>query len=263
MVFNGESLTYGEPEARANQLAHHLRTLGVGPEMVVGLCIERSLDSLIGVLGILKAGGAYLPLDPGYPRQRLAFMLEDAGARVLLTRAALLARFPTDATRVVCVDADGPVIARQPTAAPTSALVPQNSAYVIYTSGSTGEPKGVVVAHHNVVRLVTNANYVELTPGDVFLHLAPLTFDASTFEIWGRAAQRSQAGHLSEGPLDLAKLERTIADAGISVLWLTAALFHRVVDESLAAAGGKASGRRRSAVGAPRATAIVALNGGH
>ena len=219
----------------SSQLAHHLRALGVGPEVVVGLCVERSLEMLIGLLGILKAGGAYLPLDPDYPPERLAFMLADAGARVLVSQAVLLAHLPADAARIVCLDADRPTIAQQPTAAPASFLHPQNPAYVIYTSGSTGKPKGVVVAHHNVVRLVKSANYVELTPDDVFLHLAPLTFDASTFEIWGALLNGARLVIYPDGPLDIARLERTIAEAGISVLWLTAALFHRVVDEGLPA----------------------------
>ena len=236
LVFNDESLTYAELDARTNQLAHHLRALGVGPEVVVGLCVERSLEMLIGLLGILKAGGAYLPLDPACPHERLAFMLQDAGARVLVTSSRVASAF---ARRTLpascCFDADRPTIAQQPTTAPASFLHPQNPAYVIYTSGSTGNPKGVVVAHHNVVRLVKSANYVELTPDDVFLHLAPLTFDASTFEIWGALLNGAKLVIYPDGPLDIARLGRTIAEAGISVLWLTAALFHRVVDEGLPA----------------------------
>ena len=107
VVFEEQSLSYGELDARANQLAHHLRALGVGPEVVVGLCVERSLEMLIGLLGILKAGGAYLPLDPAYPQERLAFMLEDAGAPVLVTQSALLDRLPAHGARIVRLDADG------------------------------------------------------------------------------------------------------------------------------------------------------------
>ena len=132
VVFEDERLSYGELDARSSQLAHHLRALGVGPEVVVGLCIERSLAMLVGLLGILKAGGAYLPLDPDYPPERLAFMLADAGAPVLLTRAALRAHLPAhdvssdgvriDAAHIVCLDADWPAIARQPTTAPATGL---------------------------------------------------------------------------------------------------------------------------------------------
>ena len=137
------SLSYRELDARANQLAHHLRALGVGPEVVVGLCVERSLEMLVGLLGILKAGGAYLPLDPDYPRERLAFMLADAGAPVLVTQSALLDRLPAHGARIVRLDADWPTIAQQPTTAPGQPRShPHNPAYVIYTSGSTGTPKG-------------------------------------------------------------------------------------------------------------------------
>ena len=139
------SLSYGELDARANQLAHHLRALGVGPEVVVGLCVERSLEMVVGLLGILKAGGAYLPLDPDYPPERLAFMLADAGAPVLVTHSALLDRLPAHGARIVRLDADWPAIARAAHAPRRpSRLDPHNTAYVIYTSGSTGTPKGVV-----------------------------------------------------------------------------------------------------------------------
>ena len=142
-VFADQQLSYAALEARANQLAHHLRALGVGPEVVVGLCVERSLPMLVGLLGILKAGGAYLPLDPAYPPQRLAFMLEDARAPVLVTQATLLDQLPAYGARIVQLDADGPAIALQPVGAPHSGLQAANTAYVIYTSGSTGTPKGV------------------------------------------------------------------------------------------------------------------------
>ena len=154
VVFEDERLSYGELDARSSRLAHHLRALGVGPEVVVGLCIERSLAMLVGLVGILKAGGAYLPLDPDYPPERLAFMLADAGAPVLLTRAALRAHLPAHDAQVVCLDADWPAIARQPATAPVTNLAPQHPAYVIYTSGSTGTPKGVMVDHASLANKV-------------------------------------------------------------------------------------------------------------
>ena len=187
------------------------------------------------MLGILKAGGAYLPLDPDYPAERLAFMLADAAAPVLLTQASLQARLPAYGGVSVRLDADWPAIARHPARAPDLALDPHNLAYVIYTSGSTGTPKGVSVSHRNVVRLVTGTSYVELTADDVVLQMAPLSFDASTFEIWGALLNGAELLVHPAGRFDLATLKRVIAQGKVSVLWLTAALFHQVVDEDVEA----------------------------
>src|SRR5262249_14845573 len=154
VCYEDARLSYGELEARANQLAHHLRTLGVGPETVVGLCLERSLEMVVGLLGILKAGGAYLPLDPSYPTERLAFMLRDAGAPLLITTTALGARLPRSGARCIELDGEAEVIAAQPISAPQSALEPHNLAYVIYTSGSTGVPKAVAAEHASLANKV-------------------------------------------------------------------------------------------------------------
>ena len=149
MVFEDRTLSYAELEAHANQLAHHLRGLGVGPETVVGLCVERSPEMVIGLLGILKAGGAYLPLDPAYPAERLAFMLADAGAAVLVTQAALLERGCRrcgSRGRTSCGSTPTGRASRASRATPPAPRPrPRHPAYVIYTSGSTGTPKGVVV----------------------------------------------------------------------------------------------------------------------
>ncbi len=154
MVFEDATLTYAQLDARANQLAHHLQSLGVGPEVVVGLCVERSLGMMVALLGILKAGGAYLPLDPAYPPDRLAFMLEDAAARVLLTQSALREKLHARAAKIVCLDADLPAIIKNPTTAPPIRLHPTNTAYIIYTSGSTGAPKGVLVDHASLANKI-------------------------------------------------------------------------------------------------------------
>jgi amino acid adenylation domain-containing protein len=148
-----QHLTYRELNRRANQLAHHLQARGVGPEVLVGLCVERSLEMVVGVLGILKASGAYVPLDPAYPQQRLAFMLADAQAPVLLTQERLIERFAPRQVSLLCLDADWAQIARAGVQNPHHDVTPENPAYVIYTSGSTGQPKGVVVQHRSVMNL--------------------------------------------------------------------------------------------------------------
>ncbi|HEV3049304.1 MAG TPA: amino acid adenylation domain-containing protein, partial [Longimicrobium sp.] len=150
--FEGAELTYAELDARANQLAHYLRGLGVGPEVRVGLCVERSPEMVVAVLGVLKAGGAYVPLDPEYPAERLAFMLQDAAVPVLLTHSTLEPKRPEHAARVVRLDVDGRAIAREPAHAPESGVAAQNLAYVIYTSGSTGRPKGAAIPHGGLTR---------------------------------------------------------------------------------------------------------------
>ena len=150
MVFEDATLSYRELDERANRLAHHLRGRGVGPEVVVGLCLERSPEMVIGLLAILKAGGAYLPLDPAYPRERLAFMLEDAGAPVLVTHSALAARLPAHRCRQRARRCRCRRHRRPARIGPAVTLDPHHPAYVIYTSGSTGTPKGVVVAHQGL-----------------------------------------------------------------------------------------------------------------
>ena len=154
-VYQDQRLTYGELNARANQLAHHLQKLGVGPETLVGICTQRSLDMVVGLLGILKAGGAYVPLDPTYPHDRLAYMIEDAQTPVLLTQSDLADRLPHSQAQVICLDRDWPFIAGEPEDNPVSGVTPDNLAYVIYTSGSTGKPKGTLILHRGLVNYLT------------------------------------------------------------------------------------------------------------
>src|SRR4029450_4292268 len=169
---------------RANRVAHHLRSLGVGPEVVVGLCVERSLEMLVGLMGILKAGGAYLPLDPGYPRERLGFMLADACAPGLGPPANMRARLPAPGGHVLCLDADADAIARHPASPPRSGLAPQHPAYVIYTSGSTGTPKGVVVTHAGIPTLAAvQIDRFAITSQARILQFASLSFDAALWEM--------------------------------------------------------------------------------
>ncbi len=186
VVFENEKLTYGELNARANRLANHLRTLAVGPEVLVGLCVERSAETIIGVLAILKAGGAYLPLDPAYPKNRLGMTIEDSRVAVLLTQEKLLSSLPETGVRTLCLDRDVTCWAAQDDGDLPLLGGPGNLAYVIYTSGSTGQPKGVMVAHANVVSLLasTQAAY-GFRATDVWTLFHSYAFDFSVWEMWG------------------------------------------------------------------------------
>src|SRR5262245_30087161 len=228
VVFEDARLSYGELEARSNQLAHHLRGLGVGAETVVGLCLERSLEMVVGLLGILKAGGAYLPLDPGYPAERLAFMLGDAGARLLITSSALRDRLRQQGARCIELDAEAGAIAAQPTSAPASSLQPHNLAYVIYTSGSTGTPKGVAVTHgglNNV--LVAMREQVCLERHDRLMAVTTIGFDIAALELF--LPLISGAGlAIAEKEIvkDASALARTIKQTGATILQGTPTLWH-------------------------------------
>ncbi|HYG61612.1 MAG TPA: amino acid adenylation domain-containing protein, partial [Thermoanaerobaculia bacterium] len=186
LVSDGDRLTYGELESRANQLARFLAARGIGPGVLVGLCLERSFDLVTAILGVLKAGGAYLPLDPDVPPARVAFMLEDSRVPLLLTQEGLRERLPAGAAGVVCLDGDEALIAQEspaPWSAPSS---PDDPAYVIYTSGSTGRPKGVVVRHANVTRLFeATAPWFGFDGADVWTLFHSYAFDFSVWEIWG------------------------------------------------------------------------------
>ncbi len=182
VVFEDEQLTYHQLNARANQVAHCLQQLGVLPEIKVGICVERSLEMIVGILGILKAGGAYVPLDPTYPQERLAFILEDAAITVLLMQNRLLEMLPTFTGSVVCLEE---VIAESQEN-PVSEVTTDNLAYVIYTSGSTGKPKGVLVNHSNVVRLFAATDeWFKFGENDVWTLFHSYTFDFSVWEMWG------------------------------------------------------------------------------
>jgi len=193
-VCGDEHLTYAALDQRANQLAHALQQLGVGPEVLVGICLERSLDMIVAVLGIWKAGGAYVPLDPTYPPERLAFMLADSQAPILLTQASLLPHLPQHQAKVVCLDRDWPAIQgyspipilKSIHVAPAGAKIqnPKSLAYLIYTSGSTGNPKGVLVTHQGLSNVVAaQIQAFDLQPQNRILQFSSLNFDASVFEL--------------------------------------------------------------------------------
>jgi len=186
VVFEGEQLTYRELNAKANKLAHYLQSLGVSPEVLVGICVERSLSMIVGLLGILKAGGAYVPFDSNSPPERLAFMLADAGILIILTQEKLKSAIPSLPDVTICLDTDWHQIARQ-TATNLATPVTSNSlAYVIYTSGSTGKPKGVLIQHHNVTRLfAATESWFSFNSKDVWTLFHSYAFDFSVWEIWG------------------------------------------------------------------------------
>ncbi|HXK09667.1 MAG TPA: amino acid adenylation domain-containing protein, partial [Vicinamibacteria bacterium] len=196
------TLTYGALERRANQLARHLVALGAGAEVKVAVCVERSLDLVVALLGVLKAGAAYVPLDSGYPAERLRYMLEDSGARVLLTSDRLRAGLPPTTATVVSLDGDWAAIARQPVAAPDAAVAPTQLAYLIYTSGSTGRAKGVEVEHRGLSNLVAwHRRSYEVGPSDRASMLASLSFDASVWELWPYLAAGASVHLLPEEEL--------------------------------------------------------------
>lgn len=187
VTYEKEKITYKELNERANQLAHYLQKKGVGPDTLVGLCVERSLEMIVGILGILKAGGAYVPLDPTYPEQRLQYILEDASIQLFVTQESLkeLNWLPEN-VESICLDRDQDEIGKESKTLPVSSVGPQNLAYVIYTSGSTGNPKGVMIEHHNVIRLFKSTDcWYQFNEKDTWTLFHSYAFDFSVWEIWG------------------------------------------------------------------------------
>jgi amino acid adenylation domain-containing protein len=235
LVYQQEQLTYAELNQQANYLANYLLALGVKPDELVGIAIERSIETIVGILGILKAGAAYLPIDLAYPPERVAFMLENADVSILLTKEVLVEKLPPHELQILCLDADWPKIsATSSSINPQSSAQPDNLAYVMYTSGSTGLPKGVCIPHQGVVRLVKSAQYIDFDNKQVFLQLAPVSFDAATFEIWGSLLNGAKLVLFPSDKPSLAELGQIIQQQQITTLWLTAGLFHLIVDERLA-----------------------------
>jgi amino acid adenylation domain-containing protein len=239
VVYRDASLSYRELEERSNRLAHRLRGLGVGPDVIVGLCLERSLEMLVGLLGILKAGGAYLPLDPDYPAERLAYMFADAKASVLVTQEHLLDRLGHETARVVCVDRDWPLVAEYPATTPISGVRPDNLAYVIYTSGSTGEPKGAMIAHRQVARLFSATSpWFKFDERDVWTLFHAFAFDFSVWEIWGAFLN---GGRLVVVPYSISRAPerfyQLLDEEGVTVLNQTPSAFNELIRVDAAAGG--------------------------
>ncbi len=234
VVHEDQALTYGELNARANQVAHRLLALGVRPDDRVAICVERGLDMIVGLLGILKSGAGYVPLDPAYPPERLAFMLEDSTPSALLTQSALEVQLPALSAPALWLDQPASAgIAEQPSHNPdVAALTSHHLAYVIYTSGSTGLPKGVMVEHRNVARLFSATQpWFEFGPQDVWALFHSFAFDFSVWEIWGAL---THGGRLlvvpqlvSRSPQDCYAL---VCEAGVTVLNQTPSAFRQLIE---------------------------------
>jgi amino acid adenylation domain-containing protein len=242
VVFEDQQLTYGELNRRANQLAHYLKSLGVGREVLVGIYMERSVEMMVALLGILKAGGAYVPLDPLYPHRRLAFMLQDAPLRVLLTKKkftesfadiGILTRSEMRNPVVVCLDEDWEQIAQWNSESPPHETTPDNLAYVVYTSGSTGEPKGVMVSQRGICnRFLWGQEAYQLTDRDRVLHAFSLSFDFATWEIFTSLVAGARLVLAQPGSQqDSAYLVRLIAERGITVAGFVPSMLEAILEE--------------------------------
>jgi amino acid adenylation domain-containing protein len=231
VVYEDQKLTYRELNARANKLAHHLQNLGVRPEMLIGISMERSVELVVGLVAILKAGGAYVPLDPTYPKERLRLMLEDAQLQLLLTQQHLLEQLPSDGRKVVCIDSDWEATARENAANLACQLKAGDLAYVIYTSGSTGKPKGVAVPHQAISRLLFNTNYINIQSCDRVAQVSNISFDAATFEIWGALVHGAQLiGITKDIVLSPDEFVTKLQQQEISTIFLTTALFNQLAN---------------------------------
>jgi len=239
LVFGTEQMKYADLNARANRLAHSLRGRGVGAETPVGVFLERSFDLVVALLAILKAGGAYVPLDTSYPRERLSFLIRETGMRLLLTNGGLANRISAgDGVSILRLDSEARAIEGQPGGNLSPPASGDSVACVMFTSGSTGTPKGVLVPHRGIVRLVKGVDYLRIGPDDVFLQLAAISFDASTFELWGALLNGARCVLFPGRVPTPADLRSAIVEHRVSILWLTASLFNAIVDKDAAALSG-------------------------
>jgi amino acid adenylation domain-containing protein len=239
LISDGVQMSYGELNEKANRLARLLRKRGVREESRVGLLMERGTTAVVSVLAVLKAGGSYVPLDPEYPQERLGFMLEDSDVRLVLTDEGLGS--PLDGVagvEVLGLSEVGDELAFESGENLPSLTTRDSAAYVIYTSGSTGRPKGVLVTHRSILRLVLSQTFVNFSPSEVFLLLAPLSFDASTFELWGALSSGARLALFPTRRPSLEELGAALGRYGVTTLWLTAGLFHQMAESQPEALAG-------------------------
>jgi surfactin family lipopeptide synthetase A len=230
VIFKEQQLTYRELNNRANQLAHYLQKLDIKTDTLVGICIERSLEMIVGLLGILKAGGAYVPLDPNYPKDRIEYILNDSQVKVLLTQQELIEKLPTKELIVISVDTDWTQISKESQEILICDASAASIAYINYTSGSTGKPKGVETPHRGITRLLFGVNYINFNSENRFMQMAPISFDAATFEIWGALLFGAQCVLFPSKVPTARDLKEVIQKYRITTMWLTSALFNSIID---------------------------------
>ncbi len=233
LEFEGSTLSYGELNRRSNQLAHYLRRMSVGPEVPVGVFMERSLEMVIAIYGIIKAGGAYVPLDPQYPLERLNFMIEDTKVPVVLTQDHLVKRIPSEKTKIICLDTEWKQFESETTSNPEGGARPENMAYIIYTSGSTGKPKGVINEHRGIVnRLLWMQEAYHLDRTDRVLQKTPFTFDVSVWEFfWPLQVGARLVITIPDGHKDSAYLVRLIKEKEITTLHFVPSMLQLFLEE--------------------------------
>lgn len=231
LASGGDSILYRELDAWSAAVAAFLSGHGVGRGDRVGLFIDRSFDYIAACLGTLRAGACYVPIDPAYPRERLELIANDSQATAILHADAPPANAISGARTLRLPSRNALAPNAEPRRSAAESFSPDDPAYIMYTSGSTGQPKGVVIPHRGIERLVCGADFFEVTTDDVFLMLAPTSFDASTFEIWGALLNGARLEIMRPGLVSLAEIGTTIRRAGVTTLWLTAGLFNLMVDE--------------------------------
>jgi amino acid adenylation domain-containing protein len=240
LQYHGAAISYAQLDERANQLAHALLAMGLRPDDRVALVLDRSAAMVTAMLAILKAGAAYVPIDTGCPAERMAYILRDAAPKALVTESAMLPRLPRHGVPLLVLDRDAEPVARQPTQRPqVPGLGARNLAQILYTSGSTGAPKGVMIEHRSVLRLVVNSSYAPLTAADCVAHCANPAFDASTWEVWAPLLNGARVLVVPQATLfDPAALNAALVEGGVSALFLTVGLFNEYA-EQLAPAFGR------------------------